>query len=288
MTVTREQNIQALLFLLQGIAEIEGVLSAQDNDDGVTSVYVTDEMNKMWVEVDGMPEKLTTAWNISTQGWDGATVYMRRNKKGALRVVEIEPEEGTYFFQQAAGTANTPPLIPQLLSGPLESRNFIPGRVTLSENGGMQVVVEGFSHPNGWFIRRYSSDLTSYIPATSNMKAWTVLYYDPANDALGIEMGSEVALIYPLSETDAAAVSIAPNYIPLAAIELKNGMTAIDKNTRIIDMRQWLRAPMPDTQFLPRHLTSRLTIPAGREAFAHRIFIEDGGRLEINGFLRFI
>lgn len=268
---------------------IEAELIAVANDDSVTSVKVTDTdtKNLVWAKLHGSDERIVQAYNTRVQPRAKAPVWLRQLADGTYEVEGLRSRDGTDFYGEAAGTMNMPELIGELMATVWAARNLKPGRVRLSDVGGMSVYVEAFYHASGYFPGGLI-DLTSYIPATTDKQVWCVVYYDPDGDELGAMNGTEYDLPYTMNETDLGAIALSPHWIRLAGIVLTEGDTAITAASIIIAAQSWIDAPVTNDNFFPIHITDTRTIPSNRQQVVDSIFVDTGGILTIDGILRII
>ena len=275
---TQQQNQAARL--------IEADLTAVANDDGVTSVKVTDSdtVNLVWAKLRGQDERIVQAYNGRVQPRNLLPVWIRQLADGTYEIEGVRSRDGSDFLGEALGTMNLPEIIGMLMTVVWPMRNLMAGRVRLSEVGGLTVWVEPFYYSGGRFAGA-NFDLTPYVPVTTDMQAWAVIWYDPVSDALGATVGTEYNLAYTMTEIDLGAIALSPTYIRLAGVLLTEGDTVIDAATVIVAAQDWFDAPVTQDNFFPIEITNEYTIPANRQQPARRCAVTGDGVLTVNGVL---
>lgn len=265
---------------------VEADLIAVANDDGVTSVKVTDSdtKNLVWAKLYGSDERIVQAYNTRVQPRDKAPVWLRQLSDGTYEIEGGRSRDGTELYGEAAGTVFLQELIGELMATVWAARNLKPGRARLSENGGLYIHIEPFFH-NGEWIAPDDFDLTANIPATSDTHAWVALTYDPNGAALSAVTGTEHALAYTLNEDDNDGISLSPDHIPLAKIELFDSTTALDGSTRIVAWQNWITAPVSVEQYWPIEITDTRTLPANTQIMVRRQAVTGDGVLNVLGVL---
>lgn len=274
---------------MQPSSLVEADLTTYANDDGVTSVKVTDvdTKNLVWAKLLGSDERIVQAYNTRVQPRNKAPVWLRQLADGTYEVEGLRSRDGTDFYGEAAGTMNMPELIGELMGTVWPARNLKPGRARLSDAGGMTLYIEAFYHSQGYFIGD-TIDLADYVPATTDKQVWAVVWYDPLSEALGVTTGDEYDLPYTMIDTDLGAISIPPQYIPLAGVVLTEGDTALSGSSVIIARQNWIDAPVTAEAFFPIHITDTRIIPENRQQVVDSVFVDAGGILIIDGILRVI
>lgn len=261
-------------------------LLAVTNDDGVSSVKVTDAdtVNLVWAKLYGSDERIVQAYNTRVQPRDKAPVWLRQLADGTYEVEGLRSRDGSEFYGEGAGSVNIPELIGELLATVWAARNLKPGRARLSEVGGMTLWIEEFFYSGGKFSGG-DIDLTDYIPTTSDTKLWAVVYYDPINAVLGVTTGDEHDLSYTMDETELGEIALAPQYIPLTGVILTEGDTALSGSSTIIARQNWIDAPINSEQFWPIEITDTRTIAANRQLAVRRQAVTGDGVLNVYGVL---
>lgn len=82
-------------------------------------------------------------------------------------------------------------------------------------------------------------DLTSYVPGTADTHAWVVVGVDPSDNTAKAAAGTPVATGTALDTADIDGI-LDNAYIPLAAIDVANGDTALSTPGDYVDARGWL------------------------------------------------
>jgi hypothetical protein len=271
---------------MQAAHLIEADLTEWLNDDGVTSVKVTDSdaNNLVWAYVQGQGNEPVQVYNISVQPRNHAPVWVRQLADGTFEVERLRSRDGSEFYGEAAASMNIGELIGELMATVWSARNLKPGRARLSELGGMYVYIEEFFYSGGKFAGD-NLDLTDYVPTTTDKQVWAVIYYDPVSAALGVTTGTEYDLVYTMNEIDLGAIALAPQYIPLAGVILTEGDTALSGSSTIVARQPWIDAPINSEQFFPIEITDTRTIPANRQIAVRRLAVTGSGVLNVYGVL---
>lgn len=268
---------------------IEGELIQVANDDGVTSVKVTDPdtVNLVWAKLYGSDERVVQAYNGRVQPRNLLPVWLRQLADGTYEIEGVRSRDGSDFAGEGLGSLNIPQLIGELLDTVWPARNLKPGRVRLSALGGMNVYVEAFYFHTGRFAGG-NLDLTAYIPSTSNRQVWACIWYDPTLDVLGVTTGTEYTLAYTMLEDDLGAIAINPQYIPLAGVILTQGDTAVSASTVFIARQPWFSAAVANDSFFPIAVTDARVIPTNRQLVISQVSIGTGGSITVNGILQIV
>lgn len=264
----------------------EGDLIAVENDDGVTSVKVTDTdtVNLVWVKVYGSDERIVQAYNGRVQPRNKLPVWLRRLADGTYEIEGVRSRDGSDFLGEALGTMNIPELIGELLATVWPARNLKPGRARLSEAGGMTIAIEPFYYADGYF-EGGDIDLTDYVPTTADTQVWAKIYFDPISDALGVTVSDSYTLAYTMLEEDLGDVLISPNAVPLTGVVLKYGDTTLSAASVIIAAQNWIGAPITNDAYFPIEITDTRSIPANRQIAVRRLAVTGSGALTVNGVL---
>lgn len=177
---------------------------------------------KVWVRADDQSREETQVWGnaarINLPVWVGPDIA------GELEIKALAQTEAA-LTAGAAAASILPPITPEnndqvLISG----RQFRPGRMRLSDMGGLYVYVEPFQYDGGYWP---GGNLALTPPGTSSTQAWCAVAFNPADGALYQFTGAEYALPVLLTDNELGAISITPGYIPLGGVVLQNGQTTI-------------------------------------------------------------
>lgn len=279
--LARQQKKQTQAAIL-----IEADLTARVNDDGVTSVKVTDldTVNLVWAKLRGQDERIVQAYNGRVQPRDKLPVWLRTLEDGTFEIEGVRNRDGSDYLGEALASMNIGELIGELMATVWSARNLKPGRARLSAAGGMTLTIEEFFYSGGKF-KGGDIDLTDYVPSTTDKKVWAVIYYDPIVGALGVATGDEHDLPYAMDETELGTISLAPQYIPLAGVILTEGDTALSGSSTIVARQNWIDAPINDEQFWPIEITDTRTIPTNRQLMVARLAVTGDGVLNVYGVL---
>lgn len=190
-------------------------------DDGISLAGA--DTGKCWVRADENSREETQVWGNANRA--NLPVWVGPNITGELEIKTIEPTEAALTAGAFAAGSLTPPITPDnnpnLLIG---GRQFKPGRMRLSDMGGMYVYVEPFHYDGGWWPGG-SIELTA--TATSSKQAWVAVALNPADGALYQFAGTDQPLTVVMSEADIGSIAITAGYVPVGAVVLYNGQTSI-------------------------------------------------------------
>jgi hypothetical protein len=123
----------------------------------------------------------------------------------------------------------------------VEARRIEPGLVVVHD-GTMLVKIYPFEYRHAGVDKHFAGgtvDLTAYRPSTTGAWNWVKVGIDPETNTPVAVQGSAVAKRSLLTQAELDAVDITP-HIPLAAVQLKQGMANIDEEKYFADCRQWL------------------------------------------------
>jgi hypothetical protein len=125
---------------------------------------------------------------------------------------------------------------------PVEANRFVPGLVRpFSEGGsfGLKVYVEATQYESSntltWFPGR-DLDLTSHVPGTANKQRWVVVGIDPATNLPTAKSDIDYTIAASMNASQLDGFDFAPN-VPLGAVILRNGQTAINTFKDFADLR---------------------------------------------------
>lgn len=219
------------------------------NTDGTVNTNVQDGLSApyIWVRVNGTSEAVPAVnLKVSNQFWDLDVLVVEY--PGGWVIDGLDPDVAPQTLPTAAPALNTPDKPQELENTPVRSDRILPGRVRLSEEGGLYVYVELFEHEADTFGGQH----VLLVPtATAGAKALIILSCDPATNTITQILGADLDGSYTLDESsvnavryDAAAIDSPPGYIRLAAVLLAEGATTVAASD-ILDIREWLAPSTP-------------------------------------------
>jgi hypothetical protein len=125
---------------------------------------------------------------------------------------------------------------------PVEANRFVPGLVRpFSEGGsfGLKVYIEAtqyeYQNTLTWWASG-SLDLTSYVPGTANKQRWVVVGIDPTTNTATAKSDSDYSTVASMNPSQLDGFDFEGN-IPLGAVILRNGQTAINTFKDFADLR---------------------------------------------------
>lgn len=189
--------------------------------DGITLSGA--DTGKVWVRAEEDSREETQVWGSASRV--NLPVWVGPNIAGELELKTLEQTEAAMTAGAAAAAALLPTITPENSPNILiDGRQFRPGRLRLSDLGGLYVYVEPFQYDGGYWP---GGNLALTPPGTANQQAWCVVAFDPATGTLSQFTGAEYALPVLLGGSELAQVNITAGYIPLGGVVLQNGQTAI-------------------------------------------------------------
>ena len=122
-------------------------------------------------------------------------------------------------------------------------------------------------------------DLTSNIPATADTRRLVLVGIDPATGALTASNGEEHGIAATLGHSHLQGIDLG-GMVPLAAVNLHYGMTAVTRETQILEARSWLNDSEPRYRF-----TDLADAPAGYAGHAGKLVVVNAAEtgLEFQG-----
>jgi len=210
-------------------ANAEGVYAKTGrlNSDGTYTLLVPDRANFIYARLNGDTQSVIEALNLKVQLRPDMPVRVRRNEGGVWEVVDAYPQEVSEALGTAAPAMNRPPADGDAVQETVGARSYKPGRVRLSDAGGLLVYVEPFDY---WWdgARKHfpggAIDLTSYRPTPANHYAWVQIYVEPDTNTLSAQTGTARALRSLLTTDDRMNINIGSG-IPVDAVVLRQGQT---------------------------------------------------------------
>ncbi len=125
---------------------------------------------------------------------------------------------------------------------PVSANRFVPGLVRPFREGGvfgLKVFVEAtqyeYQNTLTWFPGR-DLDLTSFIPGTANKQAWIVVGIDPTTNLPTAKSDIDYSTVATMNPSQLDGFDFAGN-VPLGAVVLQNGQTAINTFKDFADLR---------------------------------------------------
>lgn len=202
----------------------------------------------------------TEAINTKVANQYGVKVWVGINLDGDLVVQGLIERDAVEEHGADAGQLGIPDGVTR---GTVNARRLVPGLVSAKTIGGaytMSVYVSAFSYQYAGSLASWGGgwiNLTDNIPGTSNKRHWTLIGLDPETNALDTVDGDDYGL--PVSLSASQLVDIDPGgLIPLAGVNLFNGMTTVDRESYFIDARPW------NTGYEPLTVAVRYSTDAGQ------------------------
>lgn len=246
MPTAKELGERARERILEQVGQVPALLGMVSGSDGSITVRVPGQTNMVYVRLNDQQAQTVQALNISVEERANAPVWVRRTQEGQYVIAGVREAAGTALYGEGAGTVNTPALVGDAKRIVLPGDKFKPGRVRLSRDGGLNVAVEAFHYPGGYFAGQETFSLSAAVAAISGGNhAWVIVGYDTDAQALTAAVGPQVGIPVEIFEADTAAAITSPNTIRLFALDLRSGATAITENTPMVDVRQYFHAPPP-------------------------------------------
>lgn len=213
-----------------------------DNEDGTFTLLVEDQPNKVWVRLHGDKAQTVPAYNLEKGLKSRLPVYVSQNRNGEYEIRHLDAGPATEALGVAASQYSNGQTYGEIDLTVWPGRNLQPGRARVSALGGLTIWIEAFHYPHNGIPQYWPGgylDLTSHVPGTSNKIRWVKVGIDPATNTAVAESGTDYPLLYPLSNTELAAI-LFEGYIPCYGLQLKSGQTSIDDFRTMADCRYWI------------------------------------------------
>lgn len=262
-------------------AERVGYTGVYDDDTGTWELEVEDKPGRILVrlgssesnDTDDTSAQVVEAINKGVVFKENIPVRMRQKNNGDWVVVGTEESRELAMVDGTFPSLNVPPHTHRRgggLDDYVESERFEPALVGYSQGDPLAVYIFPFAYRGGsWAGGDFNlEDAVDEIAA--NQKAWVLVCYDTFNHSPTWIKTEDYAQAYPLSsaEADAAAAELPPETLPLFALEMYAGHTAINSETQFLDMRWWLGGLLSAAdRFFPQiiHAGETITIPENRQ-----------------------
>lgn len=189
---------------------------------------------KVWVRLDGQRDGTPVFGSARAPN---VPVKVRPDASGQLYIYSIDYSVVGEQYGGAGDTMITPVAPSELVQDVVDGRRLKPGRIRLSDLGGLTAYVEGFSYHRGYFT---GATITLVPTATASMQSQCTVYFNPATGALAQQLGSDFGLAFTLTLDQVSLPP--PSMMPLASVKLYNGQTALD-GTEFQDIRHLYGAP---------------------------------------------
>lgn len=196
-----------------------------------------------WVTLSGARSAVpvvNVVMNPNIVGVDVGTAINVRT--GRREITGVLPEAYNHLPASLIQRASSP------APSSVDAIDSLPGRVEPdTDSGGLVILMRRFMWKQGKASpsdARY--DLTSEVAALSDTARGVLVYADPADEALHVQVGAEQMLGYPFTQADFDAIGLPYATFPLAGLVLYAGQTnAADSfvpNTRYFDRRHFVEA----------------------------------------------
>ncbi len=222
----------------------------------------------------------------------GAPVLARRNKRTrGLEIFDIDPQAALDEYGAAATTLLVPDRAGELVREVVPGRNLLPGRVRITDAGGLFVHIEPFHYMSAEgpkFFPGGDLNLTAYVPGAANTWCWAKVGVDAATNEPTAVAGTAQSVLLELTENKLADVTF-DNKVPCSGVKVRNGQTAITLESDFADCRVWLTglASAGGILMQPSVLSGTQVIPSGKNAvFAGDITVT--GSLTVNGTMAIV
>jgi hypothetical protein len=245
MTRAHERNVA---FLKSVLPEYE------DPKDGVTGLLdasgnlIPDAAQNLdspltWVRLEGgrgATALVNHELQRSAAGFPVQTAINRRT--GRREILGIHEDAYLIYSSEVIDRVRNPD------GGLTPSDSLLMGKVEPSERGGLWIFVRGFqlggvTFPVAAEDAHYELD-AEVAALSSSMGALALVYIDPADNAIHVEVGDEHGLAYTYSQADADAITLPANAYPLAGLVIQDGQTLAADSfvpfVRYFDRRIWL------------------------------------------------
>ena len=228
-----------------------GKLGRQDPNTGAWELVAPGNRNTVYVRVlRGDEITIIEALNQAVAAKVGLDVWIGPSIDGITEVKGVVAASVSAITGgKNAGLAVAPHshAIGSGLEWIIEPKLFQPGLVHATYPASMSVDVEPFFYLWSGDLKYYAGgtlNLTANKPATAGYEQWTLVCLDgEAGTLTGLD-GTAVPIVTPVSIADIADIDPGDD-LPLGAVKLTAGMTAITDNARYVDARLWVSGAMP-------------------------------------------
>lgn len=209
-----------------------------------------DSANSYTMDVEGDPgyiyvrivrggQELTLAKALNMGGTPNPNILVRMERRnGKLIVVDADPTHALYALGDNVAMANVPKhrhFIGSGMEDPVEGQRILPGLISPSTSGGLNVKIEAFHHPGGYF----AGDDDFLIDDPASNYAAVGVYVDISTNTAGYLVGATHTNPNDITDED-LLVDLAAHPIgimPCGAVIVANGQTQITSADRFLDWR---------------------------------------------------
>lgn len=282
--------IELLILFILSVIQSQYVFGFPGRKDSVTT-YTMDVVGSpgyIYVRIwRGQEITLDKALNMGGTPNPNILVRMER-RNGRLVVVDADPGHAVSALGENAAMANVPKhrhFIGSGLEDPVEGRRILPGLISPAAIGGLNVKIEPFHHPGGYFPG--DNDFPVAVPG-SNFAAVGV-YINISTNTAGYIVGTTHTTAAEIDDND-LFVDLAAHpvgIIPCGAVVLASTDTGITASHRFLDWRFHNNSDAASLPaFIPTSITSTVVIASGYGViFPKKLSISGAGRLTVNGTL---
>ena len=167
-------------------------------------------------------------------------VVIAPNERGIYEVVRVADE-----FSDFTGGAALPytDYVPSN-EAPITTRRFLPGLVYPTDPVSLSVRVAPYVYGYDGSIVYFAGgtiDLTSNVPATSNKRRLVLVGIDPTANTLSTVNGDDYSVAVTLGASHLAGIDPG-GLIPLAGVNLHNGISTVNKESQFVEGRLLFQA----------------------------------------------
>lgn len=220
------------------------------NSDGSYTVVVSEKPGYLYVRLGPEGNQgVTIALNLGVPRRASLPVKMRREGE-KLVIYGVDHSGGRleqFLIGSGSETYNVAPHTHRIGSGleyEVEALRLEPGRVKW--DNALTVYINPFRYYYGGIWDTWPGgylDLTSYQPSGAGNWGWVLVGVNPATNTAIAVAGTEYSYITPLTLDLLDDISFA-DYIPCAAIKVKESDTSLSDISRYLDARPWFSTPL--------------------------------------------
>lgn len=225
----------------------EGVPAIVGRRDGVTT-YVdpagTTQPHKCWVQL-GEDKVETVVTNTKVPHVPGAPVRVA-DRHGVPTVISEDSTQANVWAANGSNINTPTHRHDRKSSNPdyIESLRFLPLLVWPSTPLAMTVTVNPGTYwwqgTPRYFDGGTSGSLSSYIPASGNLRHFVIVAIDRSDGTIAIIDGSDAGnplIAVNVTMEEVAAIAIADKYLPLAVVQFYAGQTTVRLTDIVFDLR---------------------------------------------------
>lgn len=217
-----------------------------DDDDNTIQYDVPGKPGMVWVRLWSGDESDAGATPVEATNFGAVLHYemlvLLIRIFGEYVIWMPDPKSARELYGTDAPGAATPPAKKSIKGGNadlIEDRQLLMGLVYPGANSDLNITIYDLPYEGG-FWQRDEVSVAAYVPGTVDTKYWLIVGIDMLTGDPFFIPTSEVGIgLNPMPRGEVYVTEIPASHIPLHAVLLKYGQTAITTSTEMIDLRWW-------------------------------------------------